>query len=731
MQTSSILRRPRRCVVTCLATLALGLRVSGSALAVEPATDIYSKMVVPFLQQHCVKCHGPNKQSGKVRLDDLTAEMTKDAERWRAIRDQIRDGLMPPAKEPRPEDARARALVAWVTSATGGEAAKFPNQGNLIPHELLFGKPAEQDAAPNGRVWRLSPDGYVGFVRDLGRGKGPDKLVQPFTLIPERGIKDFAGLYTIDEPSTEILLRNAEAIVEAQTGHVRKDGKLQGTNGAISDFIPLMNPDLEPTRKQLEAALQTQFRLAIGRAANEDEVTRFVGLYDRCVKAGDRPGAAKTMLQAILLRTDAMYRSEIGQGKSDGNRRLLAPNELALAVSLALGERREAGLLTAAQKGDLSSKEQVAAHVRRILDDPKIEKPRLLKFFREYFEYGNANNVFKDNPATFKHVPGVLVSDTDRLIEHILAEDKDVFRRLLTTPDSFVNYTVRKNKKSGKVEPERAVVVPPPPKKAKDQKQIHGPEYVYGVADWPALQPAPLPKDTRIGVLMQPSWLVAFSTNFDNDPVRRGRWIRERLLGGTVPDLPIGVAAQVPDEPHRTFRDRLTVTRDARCWKCHNKMDELGLPFESFDHFGRFRTTETVRDLEATAKNLDPKGKPLGPVTREAELNTSGWIGNSGDPKLDGDVKDPRELIRKLADSERVRQVFVRHAFRFYLGRNETLADARTLQNADRAYVDSGGSFKALVVALLTSDSFLYRAKFPAGGAPSPATAAKTSGENK
>lgn len=208
---------------------------------------------------------------------------------------------------------------------------------------------------------------------------------------------------------------------------------------------------------------------------------------------------------------------------------------------------------------------------------------------------------------------------------------------------------------------------------------------------------------------MQPSWLVAFGTNFDNDPVRRGRWIRERLLGGTVPDLPIGVVAQVPDEPHRTFRDRLTVTREGKCWKCHQRMDDLGLPLENFDHYGRFRTTEKVLDLEATAKNVDKKGKSLGQIMRDAELNTTGLIADSGDPKLDGPVKDAREMIRRLAESDRVRQVFVRHAFRYFLGRNETLADARTLQDADRAYVASGGSFKALVVSLLTSDSFVYR----------------------
>ena len=68
-------------------------------------------------------------------------------------------------------------------------------------------------------------------------------------------------------------------------------------------------------------------------------------------------------------------------------------------------------------------------------------------------------------------------------------------------------------------------------------------------------------------------------------------------------------------------------------------------------------------------------------------------------------------MLRKLADSDRVRQVFVRHVFRFFLGRNETLSDAQALQQADKAFVDSGGSFKALVASLLTSDAFLYRSQ--------------------
>jgi hypothetical protein len=53
--------------------------------------------------------------------------------------------------------------------------------------------------------------------------------------------------------------------------------------------------------------------------------------------------------------------------------------------------------------------------------------------------------------------------------------------------------------------------------------------------------------------------------------------------------------------------------------------------------------------------------------------------------------------------------VFVRHAFRYWLGRNESLGDAASLQAAHKAYKESGGSMRALITAILSSESFLYR----------------------
>ena len=81
----------------------------------------------------------------------------------------------------------------------------------------------------------------------------------------------------------------------------------------------------------------------------------------------------------------------------------------------------------------------------------------------------------------------------------------------------------------------------------------------------------------------------------------------------------------------------------------------------------------------------------------------------TGDAELEMTYNNAVDMIQQLARTDHARQVFIRHVFRYFMGRNETLNDSSTLINADRAYLDSGGSFRALVTSLLTSDSFLLR----------------------
>jgi len=361
---------------------------------------------------------------------------------------------------------------------------------------------------------------------------------------------------------------------------------------------------------------------------------------------------------------------------------------------------------------------------------------------------------------------GRFVTDTDRLVEWVLESDRDVLRTLLITRQAFWkgSYPANYHKRlAGLLEQkkrntERAAKEGKPVDEtrlndelkkldegAKAEFQGGGSDGmwrdIYGLQrtapekhwanvvferrgrpvliakprtpvpnydDWLAGKPFDVHPEERSGILTQPSWLISMSSNFDNHAIHRGRWIRERLLGGRILEVPITVNAMLPDEPHRGLRDRMRVTREEYCWKCHKSMDPLGLPFEQYDHFGRYRTMEIVVDKEKTDK--DRAKNPLSSRTMTSiPIDTTGAITDSGDPKLDGPVKGPFDLIEKLARSERVEQVFVRHVFRYYLGRNETLADGPALMAAHKAYRDSGGSFRALLVSLLSSEPFLYR----------------------
>jgi hypothetical protein len=240
--------------------------------------------------------------------------------------------------------------------------------------------------------------------------------------------------------------------------------------------------------------------------------------------------------------------------------------------------------------------------------------------------------------------------------------------------------------------------------------------------DYPIVQPFKVPH--RKGILTHPAWLLAHSQNTETDPVRRGRWIREKLLAGRVPDVPITVDAQIPEDHHRTLRERLdSVTSNQECWKCHQQMNPLGLTFEIFDDFARYRTEESLEHPDNLIKTGSRQA--TGNVYKTKPVNATGALTGTGDPSLDGEVTDAFDLIDRLARSERVRQSIIRHAFRYFMGRNEMLSDSQTLIDADEAYVDNGGSFRAVVVSLLTSDSFMYRKDSPSEHATAQAVSAQ------
>ena len=143
-------------------------------------------------------------------------------------------------------------------------------------------------------------------------------------------------------------------------------------------------------------------------------------------------------------------------------------------------------------------------------------------------------------------------------------------------------------------------------------------------------------------------------------------------------------------------------------------MNPLGLPFERYDDFGRFRSEERIEHPYNLLKEA-PRERGLHidgrPTYKTLPVGPKGYLDSTGDSSLNGEVTDAFDMADRLAKSPRVRQSIIRHAFRYFMGRNEVLSDSKTLIDAEQAYLESGSSFDAVIVSLLTSDSFIYRKK--------------------
>ena len=683
-------------------------------------------------------------------------------------------------------------------------------------NELINTEPAYDPAKPGQRTrGDVVPTNHGG---ELKLYFGTDRIIRweggtvayatavksvPVVLSSARkhGLENYPNFYTVNSSEATQILGKAEDILRYMAygpksligfpeqitddpktyDKIKPKGDIRGTPIAIVYNTKIVRPmtpihtlmkDEGIDDERLRAAVDFIFEAVTFRPPTEKEAADYLQIVKNSIdKVGKKDGAIMG-LSAIFLDRDALFRPELAAaGKPDPHGRVMLQDwELGLAVNHALSYiQPDAQLRKAIAEGRMRTREDVRREVTRMLADDSLRKPRVLRFFRDFFDYDLGGYICKDNAALARtgvstrgnsHYRAMFdaTASTDRLIELILEKDKDVLKELLTTQQIVAagndrTYFGRKNnpeeraaaaaaiKKANEAVEKKeaaelaviekeiatltaAVKADPDDRSAKKkldqqkkaltaakrrisnakkrrgsgntnvtQANLKGSKIFARVSRRSfgngSMRPdrtlATAPDGQRLGLLTHPSWLVSHSDAMDNHAILRGRWVRERLLGGGIPDVPITVDAMLPDEPNTTLRSRMRVTREAYCWTCHEKMDPLGLPFEMYNHAGLFRTTELNNPVDTTGAIID-----------------------SGDPDLDGPVKNAIEMIDKLAKSDHVEQVFVRHAFRFWMGRNETINDGPVLQDAYRAYRENG-SMKALITSLVTSDAFLYR----------------------
>ncbi|MCX6851223.1 MAG: c-type cytochrome, partial [Verrucomicrobia bacterium] len=104
-----------------------------------------------FLQKHCISCHGPKKEKGDLRIDQLSRDfkLGADTHHWAEMIEQVNSGEMPPKKEKQPTQEE---IAAFVTS---------------LDAHIKEGRAARMAARPAVALYRLSRKEYQNTVYDL------------------------------------------------------------------------------------------------------------------------------------------------------------------------------------------------------------------------------------------------------------------------------------------------------------------------------------------------------------------------------------------------------------------------------------------------------------------------------------------------------------------------------------------------------------------------------------
>src|SRR5436189_5331860 len=76
-----------------------------SAQPAVKSSDAVEKVIVPFVNKHCVQCHGPKKKNADLTLHLYKDEkaILKDRKKWHTVLQMVHTGEMPPEKQPRPD----------------------------------------------------------------------------------------------------------------------------------------------------------------------------------------------------------------------------------------------------------------------------------------------------------------------------------------------------------------------------------------------------------------------------------------------------------------------------------------------------------------------------------------------------------------------------------------------------------------------------------------------------
>jgi hypothetical protein len=415
-----------------------------------------------------------------------------------------------------------------------------------------------------------------------------------------------------------------------------------------------MSPDDEiPCATKIVGRLAGQ---AYRRRASQTELGDLMRFYAQGRASGNFENGIRLALQAMLVSPHFLFRIEPPASGPGAAPRPADDRALASRLSYFLwGEPPDRALMKVADAGRLHERLVLDAQVARMLADPKS----IALSTRFAAQWLRLQDVAKVRPDALKYptydgtIERAMVRETELFFDSIVRSDASVLD-LLDADYTYVN---------------------------EDLARFYGLPGVNG----PAFRRVSLEGTHRRGLLGQGSILVETSVATRSNPVLRGKWVLEVLLGQPPPPPPPNLPpldatpAVTADGRPQSIRQRMEEHRkNPFCASCHRVIDPIGLALEHFEPTGQWRLVDN--DVPVDARTVLYDGTPI--------------------DGLEGLV----EALRGHQDT--FVRVFTRNLMAYALGRDVQYFDMPAVRSIVAQAASNGHRFSSYVLGIVHSDAF-------------------------